>query len=95
MHSSVIGKIEKANRYVHEPERITFEQLGISFRGDNASYSVSLDPAGWSCTCHSFESLHGCAHILTIQKLLGVMLPESAQVSLFAAQAASGTPVEV
>lgn len=95
MHSSVIGKVEKANRYVHEPDRITFEQLGISFRGDNSSYTVTLDPAGWNCTCHSFESLHGCAHILTIQKLLGVMLPDSAQVSLFAAQAAAGETINV
>lgn len=95
MHSSVIGKVEKANRYVHEPDRITFEQLDISFRGDNSSYKVTLDPAGWNCTCHSFESLHGCAHILTIQKLLGVMLPDSAQVSLFAAQAAAGETIQV
>lgn len=92
MHSSVIGKVEKANRYVQEPERITFEHLGISFRGDNSSYQVSLEPSGWNCTCHSFESLHGCAHILTIQKLLGVMLPDAAQGSLFAVQAAADTP---
>lgn len=84
MHSSVIGKIEKANRYAHEPERIQFERIGASFRGDNSSYTVTLEPTGWACTCHSFESLHGCAHILALQKMLGVMLPEEAQVSLFA-----------
>jgi hypothetical protein len=96
MHSSVIGKIEKANRYVHEPERIQLEHLGASFRGDNSSYRVTLEPTGWQCTCHSFESLHGCAHILALQKMLGAMLPEAAQVSLFAAQAAAveAAPVE-
>jgi len=85
MHSSVIGKIEKATRYAHEPERVMFERIGVSFRGDNASYSVALEPSGWRCTCHSFESLHGCAHILALQKMLGVMLPDAAQTSLFAA----------
>ena len=95
MHSSVIGKIEKANRYAHEPERITFERIGVSFRGDNDSYRVSLEPDGWQCTCHSFESLHGCAHILALQKMLGVMLPEAAQVSLFAAQAAAAEAATV
>jgi len=84
MHSSVIGKIEKANRYAHELDRISFERIGVSFRGDNDSYRVTLEPAGWRCTCHSFESLHGCAHILALQKVLGPMLPEAAQVSLFA-----------
>ena len=87
MHSSLIGKIEKANRYAHEPERISFERLAVTFRGDNASYEVTLEPAGWQCTCHSFESLHGCAHILALQKMLGVMLPEAAQAYLFAAEA--------
>ena len=27
MHSSVIGKIEKANRYARELDRITFERI--------------------------------------------------------------------
>jgi hypothetical protein len=34
MHSSLIGKIEKANRYARERDRITFDQLGVTFRGD-------------------------------------------------------------
>ena len=35
MHSSVIGKIEKAHRYARERDRITVEQLAVTFAGDN------------------------------------------------------------
>jgi hypothetical protein len=85
MHSSLIGKIEKANRYARETDRITFEELALSFRGDNDTHRVSLDAGGWQCTCHFFESWSSCVHILTLQKVLGDMLPESAQTSIFSA----------
>ena len=85
MHSSVIGKIEKANRYARETDRITVERLSLTFRGDNDTHRVSLDTDVWKCNCHYFESWDTCAHILAIQKILGGMLPEAAQTSLFPA----------
>jgi hypothetical protein len=83
MHSSLIGKVEKANRYAREPDRITIEQLSLIFRGDNDTHRVSLEGATWRCTCHSFELWRVCPHVLALQKLLGVMLPAEAQVSSF------------
>ena len=85
MHSSVIGKIEKANRYARELDRITIDGLSLTFRGDNDSHRVTLDADRWHCDCHSFESLHSCAHVLAMQKILGQMLSEAAQTSFFAA----------
>ena len=85
MHSSVIGKIEKANRYARELDRITIDQLSLTFRGDNDSHRVTLDADRWQCNCHNFESLHSCAHVLAMQKILGQMLSEAAQTSFFAA----------
>ncbi len=85
MHSSVIGKIEKANRYARELDRITIDQLSLTFRGDNDSHRVTLDADRWQCNCHSFESLNSCAHVLAMQKILGQMLSEAAQTSFFAA----------
>ncbi len=85
MHSSLIGKIEKANRYARETDRITFERMSVRVRGDNDTHTVSLDADQWHCTCHFFESWKSCVHILTLQKVLGQMLPESAQTSIFAA----------
>ena len=85
MHSSVIGKIEKANRYARETDRISFESLSVSFRGDNDTHRVSLDADRWACNCHYFESWKTCAHVLALQQILGVMLPEEAQTSLYPA----------
>jgi hypothetical protein len=83
MHSSVIGKIEKAHRYAREKDRITVEQMAVTFTGDNDAHNVTLAADGWTCTCHYFESYKACAHILALQEILGVMLPEEAQTSLF------------
>jgi len=91
MHSSLIGKIEKANRYARERDRITFDQLGVTFRGDNDTHHVTLDAGVWQCTCHYFESWKSCVHQLTLQKILGEMLPEEAQVSIFSAAAEATT----
>ena len=56
MHSSLIGKVEKANRYARELDRITIDRLSLTFRGDNDTHHVSLDAGQWHCTCHYFES---------------------------------------
>jgi hypothetical protein len=85
MHSSLIGKVEKANRYARERDRLTFDRLGVTFRGDNDTHHVSLDAGAWHCTCHYFESWKSCVHQLTLQKILGEMLPEASQVSIFTA----------
>ena len=77
MHSSLIGKVEKANRYARELDRITIERLALTFRGDNDTHHVSLDAGQWHCTCHYFESWGSCVHLLTLQKVFGVMLPRS------------------
>ena len=83
MHSSVIGKIEKANRYARELDRITIDGMSLTFRGDNDSHRVTLDADRWQCNCHYFESWKTCAHVLAMQKILGQMLSEQAQTSFF------------
>ena len=88
MHSSLIGKVEKANRYARELDRITIDRLSLTFRGDNDTHRVDLDAGQWQCNCHYFTSWGSCVHLLALQKVLGVMLPEEAQVSIFAAASA-------
>ena len=85
MHSSVIGKIEKANRYARELDRITVDAISLTFRGDNDTHRVTLDADRWQCNCHYFESWKTCAHVLAMQKILGQMLSEQAQTSFFGA----------
>ncbi len=82
MHSSVIGKIEKANRYARELDRFQVERISVTVRGDNDTHRVRLDPDGWQCACHAFETFGDCAHVLALQKVLGRMLPDDQAVTL-------------
>lgn len=75
MHSSLIGKIQKANRYAQEPERVNFQQFSATFRGEHDSYTISYDHGKWNCSCNFFSGWGVCSHTMTIQKLMGVMLP--------------------
>ena len=79
MHSSVIGKVEKAMRYAHEPDRVKFASFRASFAGDNGTHLVSLEADTWQCDCHLFAAAGGCTHTLAIQKMLDPMLSEAAR----------------
>ena len=79
MHSGMIGKVEKAMRYAHEPDRVTIRRLEATFAGDNGSHQVSLDGEQWHCDCHLFEQAGGCTHTLGIQKMLDPMLSDAAR----------------
>jgi hypothetical protein len=79
MQSSLIGKIQKANLYVREPDRVTFSEISTTFRGENDTHSVAFRDNRWSCDCHFFPSNGICSHVMAIQKLLGTMLPTEAR----------------
>ena len=76
MHSSMIGKIEKAHRYAKEPERVRLTSLNAGFRGGHDEYTISLQDGHWVCSCHTFEShaVGTCSHVMALQQMLGEML---------------------
>jgi hypothetical protein len=78
MHSSLIGKIQKANLYAREPERVRFDGLSASFQGDHDTYRVAYDGKSWDCNCHFFPAWRTCSHVMAMQKLIGSMLPKEA-----------------
>jgi len=80
MQPSLVGKIEKAKRYAEEPERVTIRNFSADFRGDNDSHTLSLEDGKWSCNCHFFSQWGQCVHIMTLQRLLGRMLPLQADI---------------
>ncbi len=90
MDSSMIGKIEKAKRYAAEANRrVVFQQFRIRIEGDNNTWIVSFDEGRWSCGCHYF-STHGlCQHTMTMERVLGSMLPPSPEAALATAGTAS------
>jgi hypothetical protein len=79
MQSSLISKIQKANLYAREPDRVTFGELTTTFRGENDTHTVAFRDNRWSCDCHFFGSNEICSHVMAIQKLLGSMLPSEAR----------------
>jgi len=87
MQSSLIGKIEKAHRYAQEPERITFSEFSVIFHGTNDDHTVCYSDHQWSCTCHFFHDRGLCAHTMTLEKVLGNMLPVEARTNFDAAEA--------
>ena len=79
MQSSLISKIQKANLYAREPDRVTFGDFSTTFRGDNETHTVAFQDNHWACDCHFFGSAGICSHVMAIQKLLGSMLPSEAR----------------
>ena len=58
MNSSLISKIEKAKRYAEEPDRVQFQALEATFRGDNGTHTIRLSGDEWICECDHFQ-VHG------------------------------------
>ncbi len=81
MQSSLIGKIEKAKRYAQEPERVTFSELSVKFRGENNNYITEYKEGKWHCSCHFFSSWGVCSHTMALERILSNMLPKEALTS--------------
>jgi len=78
MQSSLIGKVEKANRYAQETDRVTFSEFAVKFRGENDEYDTSYKDGKWHCTCHFFSNWGLCSHTMALEKILADMLPPEA-----------------
>ncbi len=78
MQSSLIGKIEKAKRYAQEPDRVTFSELSVEFRGEHSDYNTGYKDRKWHCSCHFFATWGLCSHTMALQRILSNMLPEEA-----------------
>jgi len=78
MHSSLIGKIEKAKRYAEEPERIRFSRFEATFHGEHDEYVVSFADNHWHCTCAFFAGWNVCSHTLAMHRLLTPMMAKDA-----------------
>jgi hypothetical protein len=88
----MIGKVEKAMRYAHEPDRVRVSSLSATFAGDNGSHTISLDADAWHCDCHLFGSAGGCSHTLAIQKMLDPLLSDAQKETPLYGRAEVATP---
>jgi len=79
MNSSLIGKIQKAKRYAEERDRVTFQEMAVTFRGDHNTHRLTFQNGHWHCTCHFFAGWGTCSHTMAMQRILGAMLPPTPQ----------------
>ena len=79
MRSDLISRIEKANRYAGERDRISIRNLSVDFKGSNGTHLTGLTDGKWNCTCQFFSKWETCSHTMALQKILGEMLPEEAR----------------
>ena len=75
MDSAMIGKIEKARLYAHEPNRFVFSEFKVTVTGDHRKHAVAYVRGKWSCDCDFFGSHHVCSHTMAMEKVLGAMVP--------------------
>jgi membrane protein implicated in regulation of membrane protease activity len=87
MHSSLIGKIEKARRYAQQPERVRIQAMDLIFHGEHDTYHVTLEGETWRCSCHFFDGFGTCAHVMGVQRMFEVMLSPEARTTAGVAQA--------
>ncbi len=75
MDYGMIGKIEKSKIYAEERDRIEFESLRVTLRGDNDSvHKVTYDNGEWNCDCSFFNSRRVCSHTMTMERVLADMV---------------------
>jgi hypothetical protein len=78
MDSGRINKIQKAMQYAEErEERIRFLSFTVQIQGDNSQHTVSFANARWACDCEYFRRHGDCSHTMTMERVLGKMLPEA------------------
>jgi hypothetical protein len=72
----MIGKIEKARRYVDEREdRIQFKSFAVTFDGDNSTHTVVFSDNTWNCDCDFFQTRRVCSHTIALERILQGMIP--------------------
>lgn len=74
MDYGMISQIEKGKRYAEQPERVTFQELTVTFKGDNDMYTINLKDGQWHCSCPGFHQFGICPHVMTLERLLKPML---------------------
>ena len=79
MNSSMISKIDKAKRYEQEPDRIKFQNLEVTFNGENDVHKVTLSGDDWHCNCGYFPRNGTCSHVMAMQRILSPMLSANAR----------------
>lgn len=76
MDSAMIGKIEKSKRYAEQPERFQFMAFSVEVTGKNNTHITEYNRGEWACGCSFFQSRNRCVHTMSLERILGEMIPK-------------------
>lgn len=80
MYSSLIGKVQKAQLYAQEKERVIISSFKATFQGEHDSYEIRYDEGAWQCSCKRFDD-GACSHIMAVERIMEGMLRQGTPVS--------------
>lgn len=70
--SAFLGKIEKARRYLAEPERFAMTKVGIVVRSEHGLRNLSFENGRWSCSCEFNQQYQICSHALAVEEFVRI-----------------------
>jgi hypothetical protein len=73
----LIEKIERAQFYAQEPERIHFVSFSIRIIVGRTEHRATFHSGVWNCDCSFFQSRGICIHTRAIERVLSGLLDES------------------
>ena len=80
MYSSLIGKVQKAQLYAQEKERVIISSFKATFQGKHDSYEIRYDEGVWHCSCKHFDEGF-CSHTMAVEKMMDGMVSQDVPVS--------------
>ena len=81
MYSSLIGKVQKAQLYAQEKERVIISSFKATFQGEHDSYEIRYDEGAWLCSCKHFGEYGFCTHTMAVERIMEGMLRQVTPVS--------------
>ena len=69
---AIASRIIKARLYAAErDQRLWVNNLQAQIHGENADHRVSYNQGSWDCDCEEFQRRSICAHVMTMEEILG------------------------
>jgi len=67
----LLSKIEKARRYIAEPERFAFKGDVAEVRSEHDVRTLTREGSRWICTCNFYGKNGICSHVIAAKELQG------------------------
>jgi len=66
----LLKKIEKAKRYIAEPERFKINGHKVELQSEHGTRNLVLVNGKWNCTCDFFKQYGICSHIIATKEIV-------------------------